>query len=207
MSTPLNIKITTPGGVIQFPSEQLSEASDDILKVKFGDFTFEVDNSIFPRSNSGIGNTMISIELASGLINNTNTVFTTSFVFVPETVEIYINGLRQRPSNYVLSGGNTITFTDAPRVGDIIEVQASSIDAAEVDAGNVVIGEFPTGAINGSNATFTTSSPFIPESMQVFVNGLRQHLALHYTLSSGTTIIFTESPQTGDVIEVDYIKS
>jgi len=67
-------------------------------------------------------------------------------------------------------------------------------------------GEVPAGAVNGSNATFTTAFDFIPESVEVFVNGIRQKPITDYTTSGTTTILFTDSPLTGDIILVNYLK-
>lgn len=69
-----------------------------------------------------------------------------------------------------------------------------------------VIGETPSGAINGSNAIFTTLNSFDPASVQVFLNGLLQEPGVTYTLSGNNTITFTSSPEIGDVLEVNYIK-
>lgn len=69
-----------------------------------------------------------------------------------------------------------------------------------------IIGETPAGLVNGSNATYTSANDFIPETVEVFLNGVRQTLLGDYTTSGNTTILFVTSPGTGEVIRINYIK-
>lgn len=62
------------------------------------------------------------------------------------------------------------------------------------------------GNVNGSNSTFITSYSFDPDSTIVFVNGLKQKKPIHYNNINTNTILFTESPQPGDILEINYIK-
>lgn len=60
-------------------------------------------------------NDLIISEIPSGIINGINSIFTTQFNFIPETVEIYLNGLKQRIiEDYQLIGNNTIQFVFSP---------------------------------------------------------------------------------------------
>lgn len=62
-------------------------------------------------------------ETPSGLINGSNNIFTTSLDFVPGTVELYRNGVRQKtPFDFTTSGTNTITTAFAPVAGEDIQV-------------------------------------------------------------------------------------
>lgn len=70
-----------------------------------------------------------------------------------------------------------------------------------------VFNEIPTGAINGVNATFTTSFSFIPESVAVYINGLRQKVVEDYNTSGDQTILMSVSPETGTNFLIDYIRS
>jgi len=71
-------------------------------------------------------------------------------------------------------------------------------------SGSFIIGETPSGAVNGSNATFTTAQNFVPESVQVFINGVSQTNGVDYTTSGTTTITLNVSPVSGDYIRVNY---
>lgn len=72
---------------------------------------------------------------------------------------------------------------------------------------DILFGETPIGLINGSNATFTSPFNFVPGKIEVFINGLLQKLVTHYQTTGVNTIIFNDSPQTGDTILLNYIKS
>lgn len=67
-----------------------------------------------------------------------------------------------------------------------------------------VWGETPTGTVNGSNATFTTAHNFVPGQLEVFVNGVRQKPVTHFNTSGLTTILFSDSPITGDQLQINY---
>lgn len=67
-----------------------------------------------------------------------------------------------------------------------------------------VVGETPVGAINGSNATFTTAYNFDPDTLELFANGIRQQVGTHYTTSGTTTITLGFSPVVGDTVTVNY---
>lgn len=70
--------------------------------------------------------------------------------------------------------------------------------------GSFIFGETPSGAVNGSNATFTTLQNFVPESIQVFINGVSQTNGVDYTTSGTTTISISVSPLSGEYIRVNY---
>lgn len=87
-----------------------------------------------------------------------------------------------------------------------ISVAAKGIKGDPETSANMVIGEVPTGLINGSNATFTTANPFVAGTVEVFVNGLRQTIIVDFNTSGNNTIQLIFSPLTGEVITVNYIK-
>jgi hypothetical protein len=73
--------------------------------------------------------------------------------------------------------------------------------------GALVVNEIPAGAVNGSNATFTASNNFVPDSVAATINGLEQIPGIDFTTSGSSTIIFTQSPETGDIIRLTYVKA
>lgn len=70
----------------------------------------------------------------------------------------------------------------------------------------LIFGEAPTGAINGSNAIFTLlNSPSPPASNAVYKNGVRQKLGSDYFITANMVIFLSPSiPLAGDVLIVDY---
>lgn len=119
---PLNILIETPGRNIDFPSELISVNSDAILVFKFGDFIFHIDKSVFP-AGTGASLNIVYGETPAGLVNGSNATFTTAYDFVPEKVQVMINGIIQKPvAHYNTSGLRTITLSDSPNTGETILV-------------------------------------------------------------------------------------
>lgn len=72
---------------------------------------------------------------------------------------------------------------------------------------NVVIDEEPNGFVNGSNATFTSQFPFVPESVEVFINGLSQRRVVDFNTFGLNTITLSESPTPGESIRINYLRS
>ena len=70
----------------------------------------------------------------------------------------------------------------------------------------VVANEIPTGAINGTNKTFTISQSPLEDTEEVYLNGLLQEPGTgnDYTISDDT-ITFVDAPETGDVVTVSYL--
>lgn len=71
---------------------------------------------------------------------------------------------------------------------------------------DLVSNEVPAGDVDGSNATFTSNFSFIPESVEVYVNGLKQKPITHYQTSGNQTIVLNESPLMGDQLLINYLK-
>lgn len=69
-----------------------------------------------------------------------------------------------------------------------------------------VIGEVPSGAINGTNKNFATASNFLAGTLAVYLNGVRQKLGLDFTAGINNTFQMTDAPITGDILTVDYFK-
>lgn len=67
-----------------------------------------------------------------------------------------------------------------------------------------IVGEVPTGAIDGQNATFTSANPFVPESLEVFVNGCKQSIVDDYQAIAPNQITLTFSPSVGEKISINY---
>jgi hypothetical protein len=91
-----------------------------------------------------------------------------------------------------------------------VEKQVQIIEPIEAaiylggDAQPWVTGETPAGAVNGSNATFTTAFSFVPESVEVFIETCRLSLLDDYNTSGTQTIQFYVSPLAGEKIRVNY---
>lgn len=67
-----------------------------------------------------------------------------------------------------------------------------------------VIAEIPNGAINGSNATFTTLQNFVPLTVELILNSTIQTYGIDYITTGTNTITMNVSPVVGDIIRVNY---
>jgi len=61
------------------------------------------------------------------------------------------------------------------------------------------------GSLDGVSATFTTTQPYKPGSVKLYVNGVRQFLGEDYTISD-TDFTFTTPPEPTSALIADYIK-
>jgi len=97
-----------------------------------------------------------------------------------------------------------MSLIDISTVGNYVKVQWNGSLTASIPS---VTGELPSGAINGINATYTSAYSFIPESVEIFVNGIQATKNIDYTTSGANTIIFTYSPATNDILRINYNKA
>jgi hypothetical protein len=66
--------------------------------------------------------------------------------------------------------------------------------------------ETPTGTVDGANTSFTLSAtPVYDKALFVYQNGLIQRQGTDYTIS-GTSISFTDAPNSGTRIYAIYFK-
>jgi hypothetical protein len=77
----------------------------------------------------------------------------------------------------------------------------------DFDADDYIFAEVPVGAINGSNAFFTTVFEFDPSSIEVRYNGQQLRKTADYITIGNQTIQLFFSPDAGEAIDVDYKKS
>jgi hypothetical protein len=143
-------------------------------------------------------------ETPTGLINNSNRIFTLTNIPSPSlSLQLYLNGVfQQQTQDYTLSGAS-IAFAVAPQLGDILEAFYRFVGSGG-GIPNFSDAETPAGAINNSNRTFTlANSPNPALSLILYLNGILQQQTTDYTLSASTVTTAT-APQAGDVLEAFY---
>jgi hypothetical protein len=69
----------------------------------------------------------------------------------------------------------------------------------------LVVGEVPTGAINGSNVDYVTVNIFQTGSLEVFVNGLRMRNTLDYTITGTKNFRMLAALLVGDSLITNYV--
>jgi hypothetical protein len=67
--------------------------------------------------------------------------------------------------------------------------------------GAQIIGEIPSGTIDGINSTFSTVNNYRPNTIAVYRNGLRE---FYVTESGSDGIVFDSAPIPGDELTIDY---
>jgi len=73
-------------------------------------------------------------------------------------------------------------------------------------SGTMVFGETPTGIIDGLNLAFATSFKFQMNGLLVYLNGLRQRYPLDFGVTGEQSFQFSDAPQIGDSVRVDYLR-
>lgn len=81
----------------------------------------------------------------------------------------------------------------------------TALQIASLTSGNFVFRETPSGAINGSNTSFTLGNTPIVGTETIYLNGLEQNVTTDYTIS-GSTITYLVAPIAGDILRVSYLK-
>lgn len=74
------------------------------------------------------GNSLVSDEVPTGTVNGTNKVFTTARGYVGATLQVFINGVKQRRGadfTETTPSSGTFTMDEAPLTGDVIFVNYS----------------------------------------------------------------------------------
>jgi hypothetical protein len=75
---------------------------------------------------------------------------------------------------------------------------------ASAPPGAGVIGDIPNEIPDGTTTIFTVNHPFLPDSLCVYVNGLRQRPTIDFVVLNETQFQFTTAPHVGDFVQVDY---
>jgi len=108
-----------------------------------------------------------------------------------------------------------IDATNAPTDGYYLAYDGATqrfvwkdVDAMGVLESDVICNEIPSGAVDGSNTTYTLANIPAAGTVEVYLNGLLQEpgSGKDYTIS-GNTITFALAPEAGDILLCSYIIS
>lgn len=86
--------------------------------------------------------------------------------------------------------------------GKVANIKGPPGDVAEGGAG--VVNDVPPQTPNGTLTLFSVTYAFVPESLCVYVNGIRQRKTIDFVIVSATQFQFTSPPQAGDALLTDY---
>lgn len=76
----------------------------------------------------------------------------------------------------------------------------------QIEVGDLVNGEIPSGAIDGVNTIYVTSNPFKTSTLCVFLNGVKLMANVDYFVNIPQQFTLVAAPLSTDYIRVDYLK-
>lgn len=196
-------------GLAYLPSRAAVIGATGELEAAAGDLgdCVRVDGSTGPCGSSSAA-AFVDTEEPQGAIDGSNRVFSLSAAPAPPaSLLLYRNGVLQTQGiDYTLSS-NEITFAieATPQAGDLL-VASYRVDGALAVALGMVDGETPSGAIDGTNRSFTLAgTPRPARSLRVYRNGLLQREGVDYTLHENiVTFAPGSTPVPGDILTVSY---
>lgn len=143
------------------------------------------------------------VTLSADVSDTKKYVTPTPFAFI----SVYRNGVRLREgalNDYTLLDNNKVMFNAAPAAGSVITVDYGT-QAEQMVSGS---SSFVTGEWSVANTTteFVTNNPYVPGSLEVFMNGLKLGNTFHYVETNPSTGIFTltDPYETGTNLQVNY---
>ncbi len=152
-------------------------------------------NTVF-RVNYRIAanSTEVYNETPTPACDGVTTVFTTTYTYTENSLQVFRNGLTlDRGTDY--NEGGAFTMTVAPVANSkILCAYRVNHDA------NWAFQETPTGSVNGVNAVFTFANAYTAGTIIVAVNGLIRFKTIDYTESAANQITFTVAPLTGSTV-------
>lgn len=122
------------------------------------------------------------------------------------------SGLRVKQGSagqvYIANSSGVLTPTTLS--GDVSSVSSTgavTLATTVVKSSNFIVRETPSGAVNGSNTSYTLANTPISGTESVFLNGLllEPGAGNDYTIS-GASITMLSAPATGDKVRVSYLK-
>lgn len=129
----------------------------------------------------------------------------------PTTIDVgtTTTGAPGTPADVVNSGTTTAVILDFTipagvpgATGPAGPAGPPGADGADGVGTPLVLGETPTGAINGTNTVYATADDYT--DLAVYLNGVRQTLGGDYNETTTTSFTFVNPPVPGDIIRVDY---
>lgn len=119
--------VTISSGVVTYSRGAVIASSSGGGHVSFGPGIKTILYTIDAGHIGGAVSTVVG-EKPIGVINGSNSIFTTSFDFVPLSVAVMVNGIMlSMPEEFYTTGNDTIHLSTSPVVGDIILVNYTQL--------------------------------------------------------------------------------
>ena len=181
----------------------------------------QIPNDIITNAMLNYTVNVFSQEFTADGVNNTYTL--TSDPGSKNALQIFVDGVPQRASNYTVVG-TTLTLGGTPTNGQLVEVRGygvvqpigtvadNSITGAKLQDGTIDLSKIApsdyytadTFTGDGNTASYTLSTdPGSPYAITVYVAGVWQKPVTNYTVV-GTTLTFTSNVANGEEVYVRY---
>lgn len=145
-------------------------------------------------------------EVPTGDVDSSNDEYTLANTPTSGTLQLYLNGVRQKITDDYTISGTTITFVTPPTTGDKITADYLVNAGSFVGSNSFIYSETPSGTIDGNNDEFTLANEPLTGTLQLFRDGqLLTGGGADYTLATDT-ITFTTPPSSGSVLLAHYQK-
>lgn len=80
-----------------------------------------------------------------------------------------------------------------------------TIKQQSIQGGSQWIEDDVSSQANGSNLVFILTNPAVSNTVEVFLNGLKQLNGADFTVTDSKTITFTTAPLNGDTVIIKYV--
>jgi hypothetical protein len=131
--------------------------------------------------------------------NGSTTSFAVSGGYVSNNISVFLNGVLLRNGTEVdVTSGTNFVITPAPANGSLIDVVGSS--AITTLGFNTSVSQQFTA--NGTANTFSVTNGYIPNQIQVYLNGVKQVPGVDVNITSGNNVAFTITPSNGFIVDV-----
>lgn len=163
--------------------------------------TFEVLNAIKAKlaasSPSGIGS--IEVNSNGGNIN--------AYILAYDVANALATEINFKPSGVEITAPQGSFYLPLSVNGEVADPDGNiTLPALPGPAPNFAYNETPTGALNGSNATFTSLSNFVAGTVEVFLNGLKLKIVEEFNTTGNNTITLAVSPASTETLQITYLK-
>jgi hypothetical protein len=131
--------------------------------------------------------------------NGTANTFTITGGYSANNLDVYLNGVKlYNGTEANVSSGSTVTILGAnPANGSLIEVVGTTQSAS---LSSTVVNQQITA--NGTANSFAVAGGYIPNGIQVYLNGVKQIPGVDVIISSGANVGFTVTPSNNHIIDI-----
>ena len=180
------------------PSSPTPSAGDLWYNTTNGKLNVYYNNAwvVTQLDQQGIGSRVVDVFTATA----SQTVFTTSAGYSVGYVDVYINGIKLLPADFTATNATTVTLGSGADLSDEVVIISWTLAPGVASFTSDIF----TGT--GSQTTFSLSvTPSNENQTTVVVDGVVQ-IRNTYSVSGGS-LVFSESPGNGSVIEVTTARS